>query len=262
MSDAAPVSLVAGNLLPVAFQQLVVPAATSAATSVAAGDGLWQAVANATAQFSITAKDRSGNMVPSGGGLFSFALLTPSGQRLDYTAVDFNNGSYLGSWSSDLAGSCALELTYLGAPVSLGVALQRVAVFPGPSSAATSQATYSVSSLVCEATGLRTGANLGGCQQCGLTDSSAGTQAYFLIQARDQWGNNRIDVAPGQPLPALASAAYDGPQDVFAVTITPLNVVPSAKDNLAPKPVYGGNGLFLVRYNLTTSTEGLLPLAY
>lgn len=175
MSDAAPVSLVAGNLLPVAFQQLVVPAATSAATSVAAGDGLWQAVANATAQFSITAKDRSGNMVPSGGGLFSFALLTPSGQRLDYTAVDFNNGSYLGSWSSDLAGSCALELTYLGAPVSLGVALQRVAVFPGPSSAATSQATYSVSSLVCEATGLRTGANLGGCQQCGLTDSSAGT---------------------------------------------------------------------------------------
>ena len=254
VASSSPVQLTAGNKVPVNFMINVVPAPAVAQTSVATGRGLSQSIANQTASFAVVAKDRFSNFVTQGGGVVEFFLVDPAGSTKSALAVDYSNGTYSGAWSANLAGLYVIEVAYQGVALPLGAAVKEVVVFPGAASPLYSIATCATSALLCEGAGLRTGTNLGSCAQCGLTDSSAGTLASFMIQAKDEWGNLKTDVVTGVPDASLQTALYDGSQSAFYVQIAGVGVVPDPVDNLNPQAVYTSNGLYVVSYNLTKKT--------
>jgi len=85
------------------------------------------------------------------------------------------------------------------------------------------------------------------CSQCGISDSSEGTVASFTIQAKDVFGNDKVDIA------TAASYAYTG-DDLFSVSIVPNGFAAAVSDNLQPPTIYLGAGQYMVNYNLAQTT--------
>ena len=131
--------------------------------------------------FIVQAKDVSGNNKTNdyfqdddaGNGL-AVVLSGPGAYKVDVTPVYIGNGKYQCDYVAQVAGAYSYSITMGGTDIYCGSGSANkcspfaITVAPGPAAYTTSDATGA-----------------------GLTDAVAGTPAYFSIQAKDAFGNNR-----------------------------------------------------------------------
>lgn len=177
------------------------------------GEGLQGCVAGETVSFTLRSKDANGKPFENGGDSFSVTLTNKeTGHKFNASIVDHDDGSYTASYTIKEAGEYNMEILMDDIPIRDHPF--EVIVKP-------KDQTKSSKSIV-EGTGAKSGA--------------AGSESTFIIQARDEFGNNRKEGG-----------------DTFTATLT-------KGDKIIPTEILDfGNGQYSVTY--TCPESGTYELA-
>ena len=163
-------ALMAGATLIDSATIVVIPAAATAATSVASGAGLTAGTAGEEASFAITAKDEYGNLRPTSSTKdpFTCTVVTPQNNASAKCAISFDGVAqgYVGRYTPKAAGTYILSVFIYGNSVPLLSAPQLVVVAP-----ATADATNSI------------------VEGPGLSGGVAGSAQYVIVHGIDAHGN-------------------------------------------------------------------------
>jgi len=108
-----------GLLLPISGSEFTVPVipGTDASKSLAFGPGLEEPYDTVPTEFTIQAKDKYGNDIPTGGDPFEISILDPNEQEIPADITDNGNGTYVAKYEPVTHGAHKALIKLRGKPV-------------------------------------------------------------------------------------------------------------------------------------------------